>query len=77
MCIYINAECWPERSFKNFCNVHKKTPVLESLFYKVAGLKVCSFIKKRLQHMCFSVKFAILKTLFYRIHLVAASGKIS
>ena len=34
-----------------------KTPVLESLFDKVAGLKACKFIKKRLQHKC-SVKFA-------------------
>ena len=32
--------------------------MLESLFNKVAGLKAFSFIKKRLQHMCFSVKFA-------------------
>ena len=34
---------------------HRKTTVLESLFNKVAGL--CSFIKKRLQHRCFPVKF--------------------
>ena len=27
-----------------------KTPVLESLFNKVAGLKASNFIKKRLQH---------------------------
>ena len=30
----------------------------ESLFYKVAGLKTCNFIKKRIQHRCFPVKFA-------------------
>ena len=33
-------------------------PVLESLFNKVAGLKAYNFIKKRLQHRCFPVKFA-------------------
>ena len=32
--------------------------MLESLFNKVAGLNVCNSIKKRLQHSCFSVKFA-------------------
>ena len=31
------------------CNIHMKTPVLGSLFIKVAGLKVCNFVKKRLQ----------------------------
>ena len=31
-----------------FCNVHKKTPVLESLFNKVASLKACNFIQKKL-----------------------------
>ena len=39
---------------KNFAN-HKKTPVLESLFKKVADLKVSKFIKKRLQNRCFPV----------------------
>ena len=29
--------------------------MLESYFNKVAGLKACNFIKKRLQHRCFSV----------------------
>ena len=28
------------------CNMHRKTPVLGSLFNKVAGLKVSNFIKK-------------------------------
>ena len=43
---------------ENFCNIHRKTPVLESLFIKVASLQPCDFIKKRLQHRCFPVKFA-------------------
>ena len=33
-------------------NFHRKVPVLESLFNKVAGLKTCNFIKKRPQHRC-------------------------
>ena len=36
----------------------KNFAVLEFLFNKVAGLQVCNFIKKRLQHWCFSMKFA-------------------
>ena len=31
--------------------------MLKSLFNKVAGLRACYFIKKRLRHMCFSAKF--------------------
>ena len=31
-------------------NFRRKTPVLESVFNKVAGLKVCNFIKKGLQN---------------------------
>ena len=30
---------------------------LESFFDKFAGWKACNYIKKRLQHVCFSVKF--------------------
>ena len=51
---------------KNFAIFHRKTLVLESLFNKVAGLKACSFIKKRLQNRCFSVN--IMK--FLRIPLL-------
>ena len=36
----------------------RKTPVLESLFNKFAGLKTCNFIKKRLQQRCFPVNIA-------------------
>ena len=40
------------------CNIHRKTPVLESLFSKVASLEAYKFIKKRLQHRCFPVNIA-------------------
>ena len=36
----------------------KNFAMLEFLYNEVAGLQVCNFIKKRLQHRCFSVKFA-------------------
>ena len=41
-----------------FRNVHRNTPVLESLFNKGAGLKGCNFIKERLQRRCFPVNVA-------------------
>ena len=51
-----------------FRKFHRKTPVSESLFNKLAGLKSCNFVKKRFQHKCyFPVKFAkFLKTPFLR-----------
>ena len=35
-------------------NIHRKTPVLESIFNKVA----CNFVLKRLQHKCFPVNIS-------------------
>ena len=35
-----------------------KRPVLESLFKKVAGPRTCNFLKKKLQHSCFSSEFS-------------------
>ena len=44
--------------------------MLDSLFNKAADLKVCNFIKKRLQHRCFPVTFAkLLWTPFFTEHL--------
>ena len=46
-------------------NIHRKTPVLDSLFNKVAGLQISNFIKKWLQHRCFPVNVAnFLRTVF-------------
>ena len=43
--------------------------MLVSLFNKVTGSQACIFIKKRLQHRCFPVKFAkFLKTPFFTEH---------
>ena len=43
---------------KNFLNIPRKIPVSESLFNQVAGLNIRDYIKKRFQHMCFSVTIA-------------------
>ena len=40
-------------SIKNFWNIHRKSPVLGSIFNKVASFHPCSIFKKRLQHRCF------------------------
>ena len=46
------------RCSKKFHNIHRKTPVLKSLFDKVAGLTAHNFNKKRLLHRCFPVNIA-------------------
>ena len=46
-----------------------KTPVVESLFNKVAGLRASSFIKKKLQHRCFPVKLAKFKDIYFEEYL--------
>ena len=44
--------------------------MFESPFNKVAGLKVCNFIDKRLQQRCFSVNTVkFLRTAFFTKHL--------
>ena len=59
---------------KSFGNFTGKTPVLESLFRKVAGPQAWKFIKKR----CFPVKFAtFLRAPFFTEHLWWLLFKIS
>ena len=48
---------------QKFCNIHKKTLVLTSLFNKFAGWQAGSLLTKRLQDRCFHVDIAkFLKT---------------
>ena len=59
---------------EKFRKFHWKTIALESLLNKVAGPDERNFIKKRLQHRCFPLKFAkFLRTSFSKytsdIHL--------
>ena len=59
-----------DRCYYNLRKFYRKTLVLESLFNKVAGFQACKFIKKRLQHKCFSVKFVkFLRSPFFTEHL--------
>ena len=56
-----------KKFLKKFRKCHRKTPVVESFLIK---LQVCNFIKKRLQHKYFPVKFAkFLRTPFFTKHL--------
>ena len=43
------ADILQNRCSLKFLNIYRKTPVLESIFNKVAGLKASNFIKKRLK----------------------------
>ena len=53
-----------------FCNIHREACVLESLINKTATMKACNFIKKRLQHRCFTVNIAkFLRISFFIEHL--------
>ena len=50
--------------------IYRKTPVLESLFEKIARLMACNFIKKRLQHRCFPVNMAkIFNSTYFKEYL--------
>ena len=51
----------------------KKTHVLEPIFKKVAGRRVCKFIKRRLQHRCFQ----IFKNTYFNKHLQTAAFVIA
>ena len=57
-----------------FRSIHRKAPVLESLFNKVAGVIPTTLLKKRLQHRCFPVNIAkFLRTSFFIEHLHISS----
>ena len=49
--------CSSKKVFLKILQISQEILVLESLFNKVAGHKAGNFIKKRLQHRCFPVKF--------------------
>ena len=56
--------------FLKIRKIHKKTPVSESLFNKVAALKPLDFGKKRLWKRCFLMNFAkCLRTPYFIKHL--------
>ena len=64
------ADVLPNRHSWKYGNSHRKTSVLKSLLNKVADLKDCSFIKKKLWHTCFHVNISkCLRTAFFIKHL--------
>ena len=52
------TDAFQKRCFEKFRKIHSRTPVLESLLYKIARLTTCNLIKSRLQHRSFSVNIA-------------------
>ena len=52
-----HQRCSVKKVFLKISPISKETPVLEPLLNKAAGLQVCNFIKKILQHRYFPVKF--------------------
>ena len=63
MCVQYVQKQPPQLFFKkgvlkNFANFTGKHLCWSLFFNKVAGLRACNFIKKRLQHICVPVKSA-------------------
>ena len=59
-----------KRCCQKFCKCHKKTLLLESAFNKIAGVQAYNFIKRRLQHWCFSYESSgIFKNTYFKEHL--------
>ena len=64
------ADVFHNRCSSEIHNIHRKATVLESFLNKVAGLRVCRFIKNRLQHRYFPVNIAkTSRKAFYIDHL--------
>ena len=58
--------------------ISQEKPVLESLFDKVAGLRSCNFIKKRLLTQVFSCEICeIFKNIYFEEHLRMTASKDS
>ena len=65
----------PELFYEKRCSyklhkIHKKTPVPESFFNKIADLRAATLLKKKLWHRCFPVNFAkCLRTRYFKTTL--------
>ena len=72
-CRSIHRRCYVKKVFLKITQDSQEKACVGASFDKVSGL--CNFIKKRLQHMCFPVKFAkflrgpILKNICQRLLL--------
>ena len=60
-----SSQMFFETDVLKVCNIHRKTPVLVSLFSKIASLEVFKFIKKRLQYRCLPANIANFLRQFY------------
>ena len=74
------ADVLQKTFLQRFCNIYRKTSVLESLLSNVVCLKAYNFIKKRLHQRCFPCEiykmFQIIFEIFYRTPPVAASASV-
>ena len=53
-----------------FHKIHRKTPVLDTFFNKLAGLRPATLLKKRLWYRCFPVNFVkFLQNTFFTEHV--------
>ena len=59
-----------KRRPQKFRKIHRKIPLPESLFNKVAGISLATLLKKRLWHRWFPMNFAKWEHFFYRTHLL-------
>ena len=64
-----HQRCSRKLAFLRILQNSLETPVLDSPFYKILGLRLASFLKKRLWYRCFPVNFAIFQELFFIEHL--------
>ena len=61
---------YKKRCSSKFRRIHRKTPVPENFFNKVAGLRLCNFTKKESLAQVFSREFCeISKKTFFTEHL--------
>ena len=64
---------YEKRCSEQFHEIHRKTPVPESFFNKIADLRPATLLKKKLWHSCFPVNFAK----FLRTHFLQnTSGRL-
>ena len=59
-----------------FCNIRKRTSVLQSLFNKVTGLKACNVTRERFQRKSFPVNAAKFLRKHLKKHLRTAAANI-
>ena len=62
------------RSSQKFRKTYRKTPAPEFIFLKKLHHQACNFVKKRLQHRCFTVNFAKWLKALCRVPPVSASN---